>query len=130
MAARTGLAVLAVAVCAWFALGVRAFREVASVNVLLSGPARITPEQARDARAKLDQAAWLNPDQEVNFLRAQVAARDGHKQRALTIARGLAHREPQNVNAWLLVSILVRPGSLPYRQAEAQLRRLVPPAPP
>jgi len=129
MAARTGLAVLAVAVCAWFALGVRAFREVASVNVLLSGPARITPEQARDARAKLDQAAWLNPDQEVNFLRAQVAARAGHKPQALAIARRIAHREPENVNAWLLISILTRPGSPSNRQAEAQLRRLVPPAP-
>ncbi len=130
MAARTGLAVLAVVVCAWFALGVRSYREMASVNVLLSGPARITPAQARDARAKLDQAAWLNPDQEVNFLRAQIAQRAGHRPQALSIARGLAHREPQNVNAWLLISILTRPGSAPYRQAEAQLRRLVPPAPP
>ena len=129
VAGRVTFVMLAVVACAWFALGVRAFREVASVNRLLGGGARLTAVQAHAARAELDRASLLNPDQEINFLRAQVAERSGDRDRALMIAEILTRREPQNVNAWLLVSILTKPGSAAYQQAEARLRALAPPVP-
>ncbi len=67
---RSVLAVLALVCCAWFALGVRQSHDLAAANAIVSAQGKPTPAQARRVNSLLDSASTLNPDQQVNILRA------------------------------------------------------------
>lgn len=125
-AARTVAVVLAIVVCAWFALGVRAFKDQEGVIASLGGLGTVSAMQARADRAALRDAAILNPDQGVNLLRAQLDSRAGDSRAGLRLAAQVARREPQNINAWLLIAVLAHPNSARYRTATARAHLLAP----
>jgi len=129
IAARIVLVVLALVVCAWFALGVRAFKDENAADASITVPGAIAAAQARADRALLEEARVLNPDQNVDLIIAQLDARTGDRPAALTIAHRVARSEPENVNAWLLITELAPRSSAAYRQAAAHARLLAPPVP-
>ena len=99
----TRVAVLAVAIvaCAWFALGARQARDIADATVIASNGSHLSKSQASRARSLLSDAGTLNPDTQVDLLRAQVALDAGDRPQALRTIRSVTAREPQNILAWL-----------------------------
>ncbi len=71
---RAGMVLVAAVACAWFALGVRQAHDTDAATALVDG-AKLSASQARKADSLLKSAAALNPDREIDLLRAQVALR-------------------------------------------------------
>jgi predicted Zn-dependent protease len=96
--------VIALVACAWFALGIRQAHETGQAAALISGPKHLTTPQARHAEDLLHAASLLNPDTQVDMLRAEL----DHNIRRYSDARAILHRvlskEPQNLGAWLLLA--------------------------
>jgi predicted Zn-dependent protease len=127
--ARIGLAVAALLVTAWFALGVYQSRALSHARSAGSG-GRLTAAQARHADNLLHDAATLNPDRTVDVLRAQVALARGDAARARKILNGVVRREPQDLDAWIA---LARASTNDVRQRQLALLdilKLAPPAKP
>jgi hypothetical protein len=121
-------AVAALAVCTWFALGVREAQEIdRATNIVggLQGQQKLTAPEAAQARSLLSSAAFLNPDQQVNVLRARVALLGNQRPLAVRILRGVVSSEPDNLAAWygLATSATSR---ATVNAALAQIRRLEP----
>jgi hypothetical protein len=130
IAGRLVALVVALIVCAWFALGIRQAQDLARVNALLASHSKITATQARGANASLDDAQFLNPDQSVAAVRAIVESRAGDRERAVAIAESVTRREPQSVDGWLLLSELaVRSDPTIFHLAQARISALAPPVP-
>jgi hypothetical protein len=106
VAPRLAVLVAALAVCAWFALGIGENQDREAVTTLLNRHLPLTIAQARAADKTLDAARLLDPDESIDILRSLVASRAGENRRASAIARSVVQREPQNLNAWLLYSFL------------------------
>lgn len=103
--------------CAWFALAIRSNHDENSVTSLISAHNNLTSAQAAAARRTLSRAGLLDPDERVNILRAQVDFHAGDTRGALALARGIVRREPDNVEAWVVVELM-------SRQADPSLNRL------
>jgi predicted Zn-dependent protease len=125
--ARIGLAVAALLVSAWFALGVYQSRAVSQATSAASGRGRLTAAQARRADGLLHDAATLNPDQAVDLLRAQVAIAGGDATGARRILHGVVAREPQDLDAWIA---LARASTGDFRQRQIALLHILKLAPP
>jgi hypothetical protein len=94
---------LAVVVCAWFALGIRQARDIDQATAIVSGltgQSKLTPEQARRASSLLSSAGVLNPDSQVDVLRARVDLLRNDRSSAKRILLGVVAREPMNLDAW------------------------------
>jgi len=100
IALRGGLSLIAVVVCAWFALGVHQADEVNAATAVLGSANRLSDTQARAVSADLDSASTLNPDQHVNVLRAELALARGQHAQARAILGRVIHREPKNLEAY------------------------------
>lgn len=124
--ARIGLAVAALLVTAWFALGVYQSRAVSQARSAASGR-RLTVAQARHADDLLHNAATLNPDQAIDVLRAQVALARGDAVRSRQILNGVVRREPQDLDAWIA---LTRASANDFRQRQLALLHILKLAPP
>jgi predicted Zn-dependent protease len=123
---RALLALFAIVVCAWFAIGVRQAHDIDHATALLSAGSRISGEDAAHAASLLHGAALLNPDRQVDVLRAQLADERGDRPEAERILRGIVAAEPMNAVAWVaLARSATDPATL--RQAFAHLSVLVPP---
>lgn len=97
------LVLVSLAVCAWFALGIRQAHDVDRVTTIVSGlqgQKRLTVAQAGQADSLLDSAAVLNPDRTVQVLRARVALLRGNRPLAKQILLRLVAAEPENIDAW------------------------------
>lgn len=101
MLTRVALLIVAVVACAWFVLGARQAHEIASATAIVSGGTQISARQAARADSLLADAGTLNPDTQVDLLRAQVALERGDRGRALAIVRRVNVLEPDNVAGWL-----------------------------
>ncbi|MBV9193484.1 MAG: hypothetical protein JO168_05015 [Solirubrobacterales bacterium] len=97
---RAAVAVLALVVCAWFALGARQAHELSAAGNLITTPGALTRPQAAHAEAMLRAAATLNPDSQVDVLRGRLALTQGQRARATNLFTRVAEREPMNVVAW------------------------------
>jgi len=114
MWSRIASAVLALVVCAWFALGVRQSQEVDQATNLvggLQGQQKLSAAQAAHARSLLSSAAVLNPDQQVNVLRARVALLRGQRASAVRILEQVVHQEPDYLEAWYGLATSASSGS-------------------
>jgi Flp pilus assembly protein TadD len=100
IAVRALAVVIALVVCAWFAVGVRQAQETDHATSIIANPAPLTAAQAAHATSLLNSATFLNPDQEVAVLKADVLSRLGEKQRAVALLEKVVHEEPQNIDAW------------------------------
>jgi DNA-binding transcriptional regulator YiaG len=101
IAVRAALLAVAVAACAWFALGAHQAHDTQAATNLLDNSSQLSPTQARAVNSTLDSAATLNPDEEVNILRAEVAIDQGQFARARSMLARVIHREPKNLAAYI-----------------------------
>jgi predicted Zn-dependent protease len=97
------VAILAVAVllAAWFGLGVRQARDVAQATAIVSGSTPLTAAQARHASDLLHAAAFLNPDRQVDVLRARVDLGRGNEPGARAILKRVVSQERSYLEAWI-----------------------------
>jgi hypothetical protein len=118
-------ALFAIVVCAWFALGVRQAREVDHATTLISAGSHISPRDAARAASLLHSAGQLNPDRQVDVLRAQLADARGDRPAAERILRGVVSAEPMNALAWVQLARSATSGPT-LRLAFRRLAVLVP----
>ena len=104
LAIRALAVVIALVVCVWFAVGVRQAQDTDHATSIIASTAPISAAQAAHARSLLDSAAFLNPDQEVAVLKAELVAREGDKARAVAMLMKIVHEEPQNIDAWQAIA--------------------------
>jgi predicted Zn-dependent protease len=124
---RVVLVAVALAVCAWFALGIRQANQVNDAAAIVGRPA--SAAQARHAAKLLDDARTLNPDARVDVLRGQLALQQGNRDRAHRILSHVVAREPQNLEASVSLARASRTAA-EFRGALAHVAQLVPRVPP
>lgn len=78
---------------------------------------------------ELGDAAVLNPDGEIDILRAHVFINAGDPARAKRVLWDLLAREPKNVDGWILMYFTPPPHNPDSRLAAQRLNELVPPVP-
>jgi hypothetical protein len=98
---RLATAVVALVVCAWFALGIRESHEIASATGVVAGSGQPSAHELAAAEGALSNADLLNPDQEVDILRARVDIKRGDNGAARALLATVTRREPQNLEAWI-----------------------------
>jgi len=101
---RALLVAAAVLVCAWFALAARQAHDTAHAQAIVAGSTQLGPAEARRAASLLDAAGFLNPDRQVDLVRAQLDLERGLPAQANAVAAVLVRAEPENVQAWLWVA--------------------------
>ena len=92
---------VAIVVIAWFALGVHQAHDVAHATSVVGASRTLTPTQARAVDGWLDSARTLNPDREVDILRARAAIGAGRVRLAQGILERVVRAEPENLEAWI-----------------------------
>lgn len=127
---RAAVLAAAVAGCAWFVLGLVQARDTAGAGATISRLSALTPAESAHAASLLDTARTLNPDRQVDLLRAELRLHHRDPRGAAAILRAIVRDEPDNVAAWdVLSATLQRIDPAGARAADARLRRLVPPVP-
>jgi Flp pilus assembly protein TadD len=105
MPLRIALALVALVVAAWLALGLRnASLEEEGRDLARSPAALRDPAVARQADDRLRAAETLNPDNTPLTYRGQLALRLKRYDEAIRIFRELTRREPESVTAWGLLA--------------------------
>jgi predicted Zn-dependent protease len=125
-AARLSILLLAVVVCAWFVLGIRQAHEINRATSIIAQQGTIPAKQLRAAAAALRSARTLNPDAEVNILRARLAVKQQDPRQAERILKTVVRGEPMNLEGWIWlagVSLIDPPEA---RIALAHIARLDP----
>jgi len=102
--ARAGTIIVAVVLCAWFALGVRQTRDTARATAIITSANVPSAAQAAHARSLLRAAGALNPDAHVDVLRGQLDLLRHDNRGAMRILEGAVRREPRNVAAWVYLA--------------------------
>lgn len=124
---RIGLAVLALAVGAWFYLGVVQARDLSAATAVATSAQTPSPSRAAHASSLLDSAATLNPDIQVKLVRAQLAAGRGERDRAIAISEQAAREEPENVLTWFELARVAGTNRAALLLAFAHIKVLSPP---
>src|SRR3954447_8489554 len=126
-AARLGIAALAVAACAWFVLGVIQADNQSHATALVNSAGSPSRAQTADIEHSLDRAATLNPDRNIDLLRAQAEVRAGQSAKALARMKRVVAAEPRNVDAWIVFGFAARAQhSALAAIANAQILKLAP----
>ncbi|HTU98144.1 MAG TPA: hypothetical protein VMF14_19995 [Solirubrobacteraceae bacterium] len=126
---RALVALFAILVCAWFVVGVRQARDADHATALLAAGAHISGRDAAQVSSLLRGAGQLNPDRQVDVLRAQLQTELGHRAAGERILRGVVSAEPQNAVAWVQLGRTATDNAT-QRQALRRLGVLVPPVHP
>lgn len=100
---RVLLALVALAVIAWMALGLR------STNALQAGEsvrdeASASAAQLERAREDLSRAREYAPDADALLVEAELLSRAGREGEAVPLLERLVAHEPENVEAWFLLA--------------------------
>lgn len=122
--ARVVTAGVALVVVAWFALGAHQARELDHARTLISAASSLSAAQAARADSMLAAAGTLNPDQEVNLLRARVALLKGDRPQAARILEQLVRSEPLNLEGWVWLAQAAVSDRTIFGQAILNIRRL------
>lgn len=120
--------VLAVVVGAWFVLGALQARDVDRATAIVDG-SQWTPAQARRAENLLDDARTLDPDRQVDVLRAEVDVRNGESGAARAILGPVVAAEPMNVVAWGALARAAAGDPRAFELALERVRELAPTVP-
>jgi predicted Zn-dependent protease len=123
-------ALAAVIVCAWFALGIRQAAEVADATDVIEPSHVLTVTQLRAIDSWLDSARRLNPDTQVEILRARAAIEAGQAPRAEQILENVTRTEPMNLEAWIWLAGAALGDPPLARYAVARIEQLDPRARP
>jgi predicted Zn-dependent protease len=91
----------AVAVCAWFVIGIRQAHDVASATSTVESSQSLTATQLHAVDSRLNAAATLNPDRTVEILRARALLRAGRPRAAERILERVTREEPMNLEGWV-----------------------------
>lgn len=119
------LAAVAIVACAWFVLGAGQARDINRATALLPAGGRVSPATGTRVAALLHSAGRLNPDRQVDLLRAQLADARGDRRQAERILRGVVAAEPLNADAWVALARSATDAAT-VRQAFRRLQELVP----
>ena len=125
MLARAGVGLLAVLVIAWSAVLLRDTRlqERATALAQTSRQAGALDQAVRDYEA----AAFLNLDTGPDVGRALALQSQRRAREAVAVIEDVVRREPENLNAWRLLSVLtIELDPARSRQAAARARALDP----
>jgi predicted Zn-dependent protease len=98
--------VVAVAACAWFALGVRQGHDANQATKALAGAGRLAPAQASAISRLLDHAAALNPDRGIDVLRARLQNHSGDDAAAVRTLAAVVRSERRDIDAWQLLALV------------------------
>lgn len=121
MAARAGVAVVAVVVLAWLGLSER------SVRLQASGVSATARHDFDRAESDFRAARLLNPDAAPDLGRAFVYAASSRQPEAVALLGDVLRREPDNRAAWGVLEQITRQSDpATARRAQAALRRLDP----
>jgi hypothetical protein len=130
VAARAGVALVAVAVLIWLGIMERdAFLQGRGVDIaggtVLTG--RTSPESFRAAEADFKGARLLNPDTQPDLHLAVLYEVHGRAREATALVEDVVRREPENLSAWgLLYSLAHDRDPATARRALAARKRLNP----
>jgi predicted Zn-dependent protease len=86
--------------------------------------------QARHLGALLDEARPLNPDSEVDLLRAELATERGERVLARAILAPVLRHEPMNIDAWVALARASQDDPRTFELALRRARQLAPAVPP
>lgn len=100
-AARYGLAVLAIVVCAWFVVGARQAHEVDVATNLLDTGVAGHPADSQHTASLLKSADFMFPGTDVKLLRARLDMELHQYPQAKVLVDQARTSEPDNVNAWI-----------------------------
>ncbi len=129
-AARLAIAALAVAACAWFVIGVIQSDNESRATAAINGGGTPTPAQTAQIEHWLDSAGTLNPDRNIDLLRAQAEVRAGQSAKALALMKRVVRDEPRNADAWIVFGFAAQSQSPALaRLAHAEVLKLAPPVP-
>jgi uncharacterized protein HemY len=101
-ALRGALAVLAVFAAAWFLVGARHAHELDGATNLINNHAGNTTQASDRTLSLLRSADFLEPSDEVDLLRAQLALQRREYPKAKRLIGQATHSEPDDLNAWIL----------------------------
>jgi cytochrome c-type biogenesis protein CcmH/NrfG len=122
--------VLALVVCAWFALGIRQVTSREDARALAARAERPSPRVAARERGLLDRAAQLNPDREIDLLRAGLALGQDDRPAAVRTLERVVREEPQNIQGWTQLAFTTgRTDPATFSRAAQAIRRLSPRVP-
>jgi Flp pilus assembly protein TadD len=125
-AVRPALVLLALAICAWFALGVRQARSLGRAEAIITTGNHLTAAQFRSATALLNEADALNPDRTVELDRIHLLLGRGRDAEANRLARQAVSAEPQNIEAWIALAESSSTNLSLYRYAVHRVNGLEP----
>jgi hypothetical protein len=129
-AAAVTAGVFALALCAWFAIGIRQGHDTDAAGAIITGTSRLDPAQARQAAGLLQSAKLLNPDTQVDVLRAELDLGQGRTLAARRILESVVAKEPDNAVAWEWLARASVNDRREFFLAAFRIRQLVPPVPP
>ncbi|MBV8431312.1 MAG: hypothetical protein JO244_09135 [Solirubrobacterales bacterium] len=121
------LVVIALVVSAWYGLSIRQAHDTAAAAAIVTGSTPLAPAEARHASDLLGSAGRLNPDRQVDVLRAQLALAQGDRLGARRILEHVVAQEPENAVAWEWLARASSDDRHEFFFALIHLRQLVPP---
>jgi predicted Zn-dependent protease len=129
-ALRLALAASAVVACAWFVLGIVQSHDQSRADALIHQPGTPTATQTARILSLLRSAATLNPDRDIDLLRAQAQTRGGQPAAAEREMKEVVRDEPMNVDAWIVLGVSAgRRDPATASLARVRERALAPPVP-
>lgn len=123
------LALVSLVAAAWFGLGIHQAHDIGGAAAIVAGTSHVSPGQARHAGDLLRSASVLNPDDEVDILRGELALDEGNRVAARRIFEQVGAKEPENALAWEWLARASPDDAHDFFQAIIHLRELVPRVP-
>ncbi|MGH2892063.1 MAG: hypothetical protein ACRDPM_02175 [Solirubrobacteraceae bacterium] len=126
LAARLAGLLVAIVVSAWFALGIHQAHEVAHATSVIEGSPTLTLTKARAIDSWLGSARTLNPDKQLDILRARAAVEAGQVHLAQRILERVVRAEPSNLGGWTWLAGAALGNPPVAHRAVAQIDKLDP----
>jgi predicted Zn-dependent protease len=117
---------IALALCAWFALGIRQAQETTKATAIVSATTPLTAAQIKQVSDLVSDARALNPDTAVDVLRAQLDRDQNELVAARQVLERVVAKEPDNAVAWVWLARSSGGAPLTFANALRRLRSLVP----
>jgi hypothetical protein len=127
---RLAIVVLAALAVAWLGTGIAANRAQGDLAELVIHADRPRPAELRRGAALADRAERFTPDQRPALLLATLHLKAGDDAGAERVLAGVVRREPENAEAWLLLSrAAARRDPALAARARQRVRELAPSVP-
>jgi predicted Zn-dependent protease len=107
---RASLLAFALVACAWFGLGTQQARDTQRASAIVNRSTPLGRADVARARSLIRSAGVLNPDLTVDTLRGELALDQNQNRLAAQIIGSVTHREPMNLEAWVLLAQATQQG--------------------